>query len=234
MTLRPTRISELSEPILVRQCFVEGPDHEVHALTLSFMKPTLLNGGRIAASLRFACKYFDKTLTLAGGDDVQVLTFLLSVGRAHLEALKQDGFTAWWIEKGDLEFFDFWSYQSKPSEFCLGSAYHDAALDEFLKATEGKFLLPSHRVAIELDRPGITTYEVQSDGTDNIAGLIGPGDMKGISPDELCRRLGRMILNGSEEGRQLLAKRRESKDYPTNARSSTKSPGSALEPSFKP
>jgi hypothetical protein len=81
--------------------------------------------------------------------------------------------------------------------------------------------MPSHRVAVELDRPGVTTYAVQSDGADTVAGLIGPDDMKGISPDELCRRLGRMILNGSEEGRELLARRRESNDYPPKVRPAT-------------
>lgn len=216
--VHPTEPTDIGEVILLRKCTIEHGDDE-SPLTLSFIRPEPQSEGGVHGSLRFECKHFDKTLTLCGGDDVQVLTVLLSVGKAWLELIRQDGFTVWWNEKGDFDFFDFWSYQEKPTEYCLQSAYSDAASDAFRKETEGKFLMPSHRVAIEIDRPGITTYAVQPDGSDTVAGLIGPGDMKGISPDELCRRLGRMILNGSDQGRQLLAQRRESKDYPTKSKS---------------
>jgi hypothetical protein len=144
-----------------------------------------------------------------GGDGVQVLTILLGLGKTWLKIFEQDGFIIWYEKRGDLHIFDFWSYQKRPSEYCLQSAYQDAALQAFIQATEGKFLMPSHRVAIELDRPAITTYAVQPDGTDRIAGLIRPDDLPDLSPDELCRRLGRMILLGSEEGRQLMANQRK-------------------------
>jgi hypothetical protein len=220
LRFHPTQASDLGEVILVRECTIEY-EGETSPLTLGFTRSKPAGHDGVEGSLRFECKHFDDTLTLNGGDDIQLLVFLLAGGKAQLELLKQDGFTVWWNEKGDLDFFDFWGYQPKPSEFCLQSAYRDAALDAFIKATEGKFLMPSHRVAIELDRPGITTYAVQPDGTDTVQGLMGPEDMKGISPDEMCRRLGRMILNESEEGRELLARRRTARDYPTNARSST-------------
>jgi len=218
--IHPTQISELGDVILMRECVVEFGG-QTSPLKLSFMRPKLVGDGEVQGCLRFECQHFDETLRLSGGDDVQVLTLLLHVGKTWLESIKQDGFTVWLHEKGDFDFFDFWSYQPKPTEFCLRSAFQDALAEEFSRATEGRFLMPSHRVAIELDRPGITTYAVQADGTDVVAGFIGPEDMKGVSPGELCRRLGQMILNGSDEGRQLLVKRRESKDYPTNARSST-------------
>jgi hypothetical protein len=176
------------------------------------MRPTSADGDGVTGCLRFECRYFDKTLVLNAGDDIQVFTSLLSVGKAWLQLRKGDGFTVWLHEKGDFDFFDFWSYQEKPTEYCLPSAFEDAAGDVWRRANEGKTLTPSHRVAVEPDRPGVTIYEVQPDGTDRIDGLIRPDDMKGLSPDELCRRLGRMILNSSEEGRQLLASRRGSKD----------------------
>jgi hypothetical protein len=220
LPIHATQVSNLGEVILVRECTIEH-EGETGPLKLSFMRPKRKGELEVEGYLRFECKHFDETLTLTAGDDIQVLVSLLSIGKAWLESIREDDFTVWWIEKGDFDFFDFWSYKEKPSEFCLPSAYHFAALDAFLKATEGKFLMPSHRVAIELDRPGITTYAVQPDGTDTVQGLMGPDDMKGISPDEMCRRLGRMILNESEEGRELLARRRAARDYPTNARSST-------------
>ena len=205
MPIRPAEECELGEVILTRTCTIEAPDGEVSPLVLSFMRAKPSEGGDVEGSLRFQCEHFDVVETLIGGDDVQVLTFLLHIGRIRLGLWEEDGYSIWWNEKGDLQFFDFWSYQRKPSEFCLQSAFNDAASEAFAKATEGKFLMPSHRVAVELDRPGITTYAVQTDGSDRVDGLIGAADLKGISPDELCRRLGRMILNGSSEGRELLA-----------------------------
>jgi hypothetical protein len=220
LRFHPTQASDLGEVILVRRCMIEH-EGETSPLTLSVMRPKSTGEHGVEGSLRFECKHFDETLTLPAGEDIQVLVSLLSVGKAWLESIRQDDFTVWLHEKGDFDFFDFWGYQPKPSEFCLQSAYHDAALDAFTKATGGKFLMPSHRVAIELDRPGITTYAVQPDGTDVVAGLLGPDDMKGISTAEMCRRLGAMILTGSEEGRELLERRRAAGDYPTKARSST-------------
>lgn len=220
MPIRPTQASDLGDVILVRECTIEH-EGKIGPLTLSFMRTKSAGEHDVEGSLRFECEHFDEILTVTAGDDIQVLVSLLQIGKAWLQSIREDDFTVWLHEKGDFDFFDFWGYQPKPSEFCLLSAYHDAAFDAFNKATEGKFLMPSHRVAIELDRPGITTYAVQPDGSDTIAGLLGPDDMKGISPAEMCRRLGAMILNGSDEGRELLARRRGAKDYPTNARSST-------------
>lgn len=194
--------------ILTRECSIEAPDGDVSPLILSFMKPTPIEGDDVEGSLRFQCKYFDVVETLIGGDGVQVLTFLLHIGRVQLGLWEEEGYSIWWNEKGDLHYFDFWSYQREPREFCLQSAFGDAASDAFLRATKGQFLMPSHRVAIEIDRPGVTTYDVQLDGSDRVAGFIGPAGLEGISADELCRRLGRMILNGSSEGRALLERQR--------------------------
>lgn len=202
--LRPTKASELTDVILTRNAFVEGPDGGVRRLTLTFHRPRLLGGGEVEASLRFACEYFDKTMAMFGEDDVQALAFLLFIGQIEIGLLADKGYEIWWSEKGDREFFDFWSYQEKPSEFCLPSAYHSTALEAFKQATEGQFLMPSTRVAIEPDRPGITTYAVQPDGRDVVDGFIGPDALKNLDPDELCRRLGHMILVRTPEGRKLL------------------------------
>ena len=218
--IHPTQPSDLGEVILVRECKIEF-EGEVSPLILNFMRPKPIGNREVEGSLRLQCKHFDQTITLNAGDDIQLLTALLSVGKAWLQLMRGDGFAVWLHTKDDFDFFDFWSYQERPTEYCLQSAFQDAAGDAWRRANEGKLLMPSHRVAVELDRPGVTIYEVQPDGTDRIDGLIRPDDMKGISPDELCRRLGRMILNGSEEGRELLARRREARDYPPKVRSAT-------------
>jgi hypothetical protein len=201
--------ADIGDVILTRRCSIEAPDGEVGPLILSVMRPVTDDEGDVHQSMRLECRHFDKTVTVAAGDDIQAMTLVLYMGHVQLQRVTRDGFSVWWHEKGDFGFFDFWSYQERPSEYCLQSAYEGAVLEAFVQATEGQFLMPSHRVAIEVDRPAITTYAVQPDGTDVVDGLIRPDDLPGLSPDELCRRLGRIILNRSEEGRQLLANQRQ-------------------------
>jgi hypothetical protein len=183
---------------------IESPEGQVSPLAISFMRPCRLADDTVEGVVRLECSHFDEVLTAIGSDDVQVFTLLISVGLSVLKTYAGDGFSIWWLEKGDLDYFDFWSYQKKPSEFCLPSAYHEAALTTFQQANEGKRLLPAHRVAIEPDRPAITTYAVQPDGGDVVDGLIGPDEIASLSPEELCRRLGHMLLIRTPEGRRLL------------------------------
>jgi hypothetical protein len=204
MPLRPTKLSELRDVILVRNCSIEAPDGEVSDLTVSFMRSERIEEHLFKGAVRLKCKYFDNVLTVIGGDELQVMTLLLSGALNELEIEAREGFSVWYLEKGDLAYFDFWSYQPKPSDFCLPSSYNRLSSDAFEKATQGHYLMPSHRVAIEPDRPGITTYAVQKDGTDMVDGFIGPDQIKVLSPDQLCQRLGHMILISTPEGRQLL------------------------------
>jgi hypothetical protein len=168
------------------------------------MRAKQIDEHTVEQSLRFECKHFDMTQTMMAGDDVQALTFLLHIGLVELELWTRDGFSIWWGEKGDLDYFDFWSYKKKPSEFALKSAFHFPAMAAFEAANEGKFLTPSHRVAVDTDRPCIQAYEVQEDGSDVIGTMIGPDEIASMTPDEICHRLGRMLLYRTKAGRKIL------------------------------
>lgn len=115
-----------------------------------------------------------------------------------------EGFEIWWSNKGDRNFFDFWSYSEKPSEFSLPSAYDQASRTRYYNENEGKMLLPSHRVGVEPERPAITIYRVQKDGTDTLGSVIGPGELQGQTWESVAQMVGDRILWDSREGIELM------------------------------
>lgn len=64
--IHPTQAVDLGEVMLVRDCTIER-DGETSALTLSFMRPKLIDQHTVEGALRFHCQYFDKTLAISGG-----------------------------------------------------------------------------------------------------------------------------------------------------------------------
>ncbi len=218
--------------ILARDCWIEGPDGDVSPLTLRFTRPVRqavegLDGVfEFVGTLHIACKHFTKVERLTGSDELHVLCMLLWIGRILLENREGDGYSIWWQEKGDLHYFDFWMGSQFEQEFCLPSAYVEAKRERFFAANAGKFLLPSHRVGVETDRPAITIYRVREDGSDTLGSVIGPEEMKGHTWESLAQLVGERILWDSRDGIELmkaLQPHREPNpdDQPTNARSST-------------
>ncbi len=204
MATPPTKISPPQDVILTRNCWIEAPDGEVSPLTLSFMRPVRQDEHTFVGTLRLECKHFDKDEKMFGQDEVEVLARLLWIGRIVLEIRERDGYSIWHLQKGDLQYFDFWSGSEFAQEFCLPSAIVAAKRRVFYEANEGKRLLPSHRIGIEPDRPAITIYRVNEDGTDTLGSVIGPEEMKGHTWESLAQLVGARILWDSREGIDLM------------------------------
>lgn len=204
MAIGPTKVAEPRDVILTRNCWIEAPDGEVSPLILSFMRPTRRDEDTLEGALRLECKHFDKIERMFGQDEVQVLARLFWIGRIALEVRERDGYSIWYEKKGDLQFFDFWTHSEFPQEFCLPSAIIAAKREAFYKANEGRRLLPSHRIGIEPDRPAITIYKVNDDGTDRLGSVIGPEEMKGHTWESLAELVGDRILWDSREGIELM------------------------------
>jgi hypothetical protein len=137
-----------------------------------------------------------------------------------------DGYAIWHLERGDLTFFDFWRGAEFEQEFCLPSAYVEAKRERFMAANAGKFLMPAHRIGVEPDRPAITIYEVNEDGSDRLGCVIGPEELRGQTWESLAQLVGERILWDSGEGIELMKalqpdRKPDPDDQPTNARSST-------------
>jgi hypothetical protein len=196
-------ITDRGEVILVRNCFIEASDGEISPLTLTFTRP-VPHDDRYWGSLRMSCKHFDKVERFSGEDEVEVLCRLLWIGRIALELREADGYSIWHQVKGDLHYFDFWSGSEFQQEFCLPSAYTAAKEAAFYKANAGKTLMPAHRIGIEPDRPAITIYTVNKDGTDRLGCVIGAEEMKGHTWESLEQLVGKRILWDSREGIELM------------------------------
>lgn len=217
---------EPDESILVRRCWIEDPTGEISPLTLSFMRPADDGEGTCTAALRMSCKHFDRTKKIHGIDDLQAFSLLLAMAPLFLRQIEEDGYSIWHFQRGDLHFFDFWTGREFEQEFCLPSAYTEAKREAFHRANAGKTLMPSHRVGIEPDRPAITIYKVNDDGSDRLGCVIGPEEMKGHTWESLAQLVGERILWDSREGIELMRALEPDRppdpgDQPTNARSST-------------
>lgn len=204
MAYRPTKISELTDVILTRHAWVQGPDGQVHPFIFSFHRPRRIGEDEVEGQLRYQCVYFDKTMTLVGSDDLQVMVFLLSIGQSQLSLFAQEGYEVYWVEKGDRNAFDFWSFQQTPHEYALKSAFNSIYEKAFDEANEGKFLTPSHRIAVDSERPCVQVYEVRPDGADVVGAMVTPDKIAAMTTDELCHEIGRTVLFSSREGRRLL------------------------------
>lgn len=212
--------------ILARDCWIEGPDGEVSPLTLRFTRPVRQDEDEFVGTLHVECKYFTKIERLTGSDELHVLCMLLWIGRILLENREGDGYSIWWREKGDLHYFDFWMGRQFQQEFSLPSAMTEARREAFYKANAGKRLMPSHSVGIEPDRPAITVYRIQKDGSETLGNVIGPEEIRAQTWDSLAELIGKSILWSSSEALEVMkalksGDRPDPDDHPTNARSST-------------
>ena len=214
--------------ILARDCWIEGPEGDVSPLTLRFTRPVKQDDefGQFVGTLHIECKHFTKVERLTGDDELHVLCLLLWIGRILLENRQGDGYSIWWREKGDLHWFDFWMGQQYQQEFCLPSAMTAAKREAFYKTNEGKTLMPAASVAFEADRPAVTIYRIDKDGSESLGNVIGPEEIRSQTMYGLAERIGMSIFYVSSDAVKLLDKLKPvqetgSADHPTNARSST-------------
>jgi hypothetical protein len=218
--------------ILARECWIEGPDGGVSPLTLRFTRPVkrAVDGfdefSEFVGTLHIECKHFTKVERLRGDDEVHVLCMLLWIGRILLENCEGDGYSIWWREKGDLHYFDFWMGSQFQQDFCLPSARTEAKRKAFYEANAGRTLMPSHSVAIESERPAVTIYQIDENGSETLGNVIGPDEIRSQTMLGLAERIGMSIFYGSKEAVALLDQLKpdpdsDPDDQPTNARSST-------------
>jgi hypothetical protein len=194
--------------ILARDCWIEAPDGDVSPLTLRFTRPVKQDDEfcQFVGTLHIECKHFTKVERVWGDDELHALCMLLWIGRMLLENREGEGYSIWWREKGDLHWFDFWMGHQYQQEFCLPSAMTEARRDGFYKANLGKTLMPSVTLAIEPDRPAVTIYRVQKDGSETLGVVIGPDEIKAQTLGSLTELIGNSIFWSSGDAVALLDK----------------------------
>jgi hypothetical protein len=99
-----------------RDCFVEDANGAIQPLAITFFAPTTKDGDEYWAHAHIACTFFEKNVYGAGSDAAQAFFSLPIVVVSYLIGQRRFGFEAYWFEKGDLDYADFWTYRMPPTE----------------------------------------------------------------------------------------------------------------------
>ena len=94
-----------------RNCKVVDQTGAVRPLVVVFSAP--LKNPRDSdylASANISCPFFDKGVYATGEDPAQAFFSLPGAVVSYLIGMRREGFDAYWLEKGDLDYRDFWTY----------------------------------------------------------------------------------------------------------------------------
>ena len=95
-----------------RNCEVQDAKGVVQLLVVTFYAPVKNPHGKdYLARANIACAYFEKDVYGTGEDAPQAFFWLPNVVVSYLIGQRRFGFEAYWSEKGDLDYRDFWAYR---------------------------------------------------------------------------------------------------------------------------
>ena len=98
--------------LFARKCNVVDNKGNVCELTITFYSPE--EDKKYDCYLAFVelkCDFFSRTLRGGGEDEAQAFFWLPKVVTAYLIGQRRFGFEAYWLEPGDLDYADFWTYK---------------------------------------------------------------------------------------------------------------------------
>lgn len=105
----------MEDVFLRRVCQIETAAAGTRDLFIDFDRPSPIDGApypTFRGKVRIHCDAFDEVHALQGGDELSVLAWLMNLVVERLRSIqKSDGSEIYWIENGDLDFSDFWSYR---------------------------------------------------------------------------------------------------------------------------
>jgi hypothetical protein len=97
--------------IFFRTCRVLNKSGERADLIIRFYPPeydSKLDDYKALANV--SCPFFQKDVYGIGSDAAQAFFFLPKVTTAYLIGQRRYGYETYWLEKGDLDYADFWTY----------------------------------------------------------------------------------------------------------------------------
>jgi hypothetical protein len=101
-----------------RKCMVSSKTGEKFPLIITFYAP-LKNPHRdeYISTANIFCKFFNTEIYGIGDDEAQSFFALPMLVVAYLIGRRRYGYEAYWFEKGDIDYDDFWLYRKeRPSE----------------------------------------------------------------------------------------------------------------------
>ncbi len=100
------------EAILSRTCSVTDENGIVAPLTIKFYPPEESQEyGDHIGFVDINCEFFSRTLRSVGEDAAQAFFLLPGVVVAYLIGQRRFGYETYWLEPGDLDCADFWTYK---------------------------------------------------------------------------------------------------------------------------
>ncbi len=94
-----------------RECEIIASDGQITPLLIYFYLPESdQQYGGYRARARIDCHFFQKDLYGTGEDAAQAFFSLPGAVVSYLIGKRRDGYEAFWLEKGDLDYLNFWTY----------------------------------------------------------------------------------------------------------------------------
>ncbi len=94
-----------------RECTVLDRTGCASPLLIRFFPPERNpHGADYLAHATISCRLFSKDVYATGEDVAQAFFSLPKIVTSYLAAKRNDGFESYWLERGDLDYQDFWSY----------------------------------------------------------------------------------------------------------------------------
>jgi hypothetical protein len=98
--------------VFSRTCKVEGPNGAIADLVVRFYAPAKpWRPGDDRARANISCRFFQRDVYAIGEDAAQAFFALPNVVTSYLIGQRRFGYECYWLEKGDLDMTDFWTYK---------------------------------------------------------------------------------------------------------------------------
>jgi hypothetical protein len=95
-----------------RDGHVSDAEGVVEPMVISFYAPVKTpQGESYLARANVSCPFFDKNIYGTGEDAVQAFFALPMLVVSYLVGQRREGYEAYWFEKGELDYKDFWVYR---------------------------------------------------------------------------------------------------------------------------
>ena len=94
-----------------RECKILRPNDRLQPLVIRFFQPQKTpQGTDYFGRADISCAFFNRNIYSTGEDAAQAFLLLPRTIVSYLTAKQSEGFEIYWLERGDLNYKDYWGY----------------------------------------------------------------------------------------------------------------------------
>ena len=106
-----TPLGKLKMKLFSRICTILDGNNKESNLDIAFYAPKKTVGmDEYISKVTFTCQFFTKDVHGIGGDPAQSFFVLPKLATSYLIGLRRYGYDVYWLERGDLDCAEFWTY----------------------------------------------------------------------------------------------------------------------------